>query len=590
VPLPAGHPLASRVTSVPERVTITRNVETIDTPENRFVKHALRTFQAFAAKMRERLETAGRAGDERFIREAEGLEEQLAETLNRDFFREISEPDILPLGSPVLQGKGGYREILAAWLQFDMAARLCWMGGADVYGAGKRDIAMLYEYWLFFRLLEVLADIFGLDEPPARTLIAQTDDGFGLRLRAGRYIALTGEYDAAGRKLKVKFAYNRIFTREAGGDAEKNFPAAGSWTERMRPDYTLSLWPAEFSEDEAERKEVIVHVHFDAKYRVKDLPEIFGKSDEEFPDQESIDADHARDKEAQRQGSYLRGDLLKMHAYKDAIRRTVGAYVLYPGNTNRNWRGFHEIVPGLGAFGIRPMEEGEDGSAELSAFIRSVVDHICNRTTARERVSFHVSEAYEVKEDPVPYGLLHLPERDMYRTDYRALPPAEHMVLLAWYETDVQLALANEENGFVYVRLGRRSGALHVHPNLARVRSILLRTHQSVVAPGLLELREAGFRVYTRSQLRKELHAKTTRQGVAAWEATAAQDDDEYIYALFQTKPDSAWEGIVWRGEVLVDLIEQFESDARNRLVENVGRTSPYPRILPLRDVLKARA
>ena len=33
-----------------------------------------------------------------------------------------------------------------------------------------------------------------------------------------------------------------------------------------------------------------------------------------------------------RRGGALRADLLKMHAYRDAIRReTAGAYVLYPG-------------------------------------------------------------------------------------------------------------------------------------------------------------------------------------------------------------------------------------------------------------------
>ena len=50
-----------------------------------------------------------------------------------------------------------------------------------------------------------------------------------------------------------------------------------------------------------------------------------------------------------------------MHAYRDAIRRTAGAYVLYPGNDGDDkrfeefdHRGFHEVLPGLGAFAIRP--------------------------------------------------------------------------------------------------------------------------------------------------------------------------------------------------------------------------------------------
>ena len=52
---------------------------------------------------------------------------------------------------------------------------------------------------------------------------------------------------------------------------------------------------------------------------------------------------------------------------------------------------------------------------------------------------------------------------------------------------------------------------------------------------------------------------------------------------------DPASAGQEWRGDELMAQIERFESDLRNKPVENLGRTSPYPRILPLRDVLKAR-
>jgi hypothetical protein len=47
-------------------------------------------------------------------------------------------------------------------------------------------------------------------------------------------------------------------------------------------------------------------------------------------------------------------------------------------------------------------------------------------------------------------------------------------------------------------------------------------------------------------------------------------------------------ENLRWRGEELMNDIESFESDERDRPVVNIGRTSPYPRILPLRDVLRA--
>jgi hypothetical protein len=216
-----------------------------------------------------------------------------------------------------------------------------------------------------------------------------------------------------------------------------------------------------------------------------------------------------------------------------------------------------------------------------------VLAHLCNRTTAQERASYHISETYAVKEAPVPYGALRLPETDIYGEAYRALPPAEHMVLVAWYRNDARKRLAEADDGFVYVRLGRRSGALRVHPNLSRARQALLRTDDAVVAPGLLLLREPGFRVYTRAQLRAELQQHAGVRGIAAWEASAAGDDEAHIYALFRTRRDPVYAAQEWDGDQIMDLIEAFESDARNTLVTNLGRTSAYPRILPLRALLK---
>ena len=93
----------------------------------------------------------------------------------------------------------------------------------------------------------------------------------------------------------------------------------------------------------------------------------------------------------------------------------------------------------------------------------------------------------------------------------------------------------------------------------------------------------------TRAQLRAELKQHAKGKGVAAWESGAGQDDDEYIYALFQTSLDPVWASERWDGDALMSQIEQFESDLRNKPVDNLGRLSPYPRILSLRDVLNAR-
>ena len=132
-----------------------------------------------------------------------------------------------------------------------------------------------------------------------------------------------------------------------------------------------------------------------------------------------------------------------------------------------------KCFPGLGAFAIRPGAEGEAMGIgrDMKKFLDDVINHLANRTTARERVTYHLAEAYTAMEQPVSYGAMALPESDIYGSEFRALPPAEEMVLIAWYGNDAQLDLARDENGLYYVRLGSRRGALHIHPNLAMVRS-----------------------------------------------------------------------------------------------------------------------
>jgi predicted component of viral defense system (DUF524 family) len=574
--LAGSHPFRSNpgFDTVAERLLVPRKSRDVDTPENRFVKFALGEFRAFLTHAQSVFESCeGWAASAALTRRLAGTVE---DWLGRGLFRELGEMHFAPLGSPVLQRKAGYREVLRWWLRFRTAAELSWEGGEDLFRAGQRDVASLYEYWLFFELLGWFCrQCRAGNRPAVEDLVEGLEQGSpNLRLRKKMQLGpFVGTFAGQSRRLNARFAYNRRF------EVTKERHEGGSWTRRLHPDYTLTFWPEHLIETEAEQQELLVHVHFDAKYRVEEIEALFG-------------TDEADDADDEEEGNYKRQDLLKMHAYRDAIKRSQGAYVLYPGRANAPVRfmGFHEILPGLGAFGVAPDENGAaQGLESLEQFLREVLAHLSNRTTAQERVSYHVSEAYTLKDDPVPYGALKLPETDIYGVDYRALPPAEHMVLVGWYRNEAQKQLAETETGFAYVRLGRRSGALHVHPNLAHVRNVALRTENSIVAPGLLLLREPGFRVYTRSQLRSELRQHAGVQGVAAWEASARADDDEHIYALFRTRRDPDYGAQFWDGSKLMELIEAFETDARNRLVRNLGRTSPYPRILPLRDLLKTR-
>lgn len=363
-------------------------------------------------------------------------------------------------------------------------------------------------------------------------------------------------------RLAAEFHFNRKFGRRP------DHRERGSWTRGVQPDYTISIWPAEFTKAEAEATEAMVHIHFDAKYRVDFAKTVFGDDDE-------VIHGHA---ESQRETAAKYADLLKIHAYRDAIRRTAGAYVLYPGNAGDGQRfdefvGFHEVLPGLGAFAIRPRLDGTaEGLDSLRQFLDHVIEHLSNRTTARERASFHIAESYTLREDPVPYGSLILSERDALGGDYRALPPAEHHVVVAWYETPEQLAWTRRE-GIANVRLGDRPGSWHVPPEISSARHLLLRTHRGVVVPGLFRLRTPGYRVFTADDLRS-----------SGYPGTAGGE----IYAVFEVNEDPGYAGIEWDGSVLMRVLAEFEARMKHKAPAPLGHTSPYPRVLSLRELLKA--
>jgi predicted component of viral defense system (DUF524 family) len=329
--------------SMPARLIRVHQAISIDTPENRFVKHAVVEMEAFLAAMQQRLGDAS-GTDRRLQIEIKRLRESLARQLSHAFFRDIGQATILPLGSPVLQRRIGYREILRVWLKF----------------------ALLYEYWVFFQLLDVVSNTFDLDAPPVSELVQLAHDRLDVRLRSGTQLMFTGRTRGASQIFSIRFAYNRTFT-----GAPRNlpsYPRRGSWTRTMRPDYSLSFWPVELSEIDAEQTEQIIHVHFDAKYRVDSVTDLFGSEDVgDLEDEEAADRLNTRPK---------RSDLLKMHAYRDAIRRTEGAYVIYPGRSQREmWYGFHEILPGLGAFGLRP-DNVQFGVSAIQGFLNDVVKQI----------------------------------------------------------------------------------------------------------------------------------------------------------------------------------------------------------------------
>jgi hypothetical protein len=462
--------------NIPAKITMTQKTETVDTAENRFIKHALQVFTSFCYSVRSILEHNNGSASRAF-KEASKLEIGLEEILDHNLFRQISRPTTLPLNSPVLQRKEGYREILRIWLLFDLAAKLIWKGGEDVYKAGKRDIAILYEYWLFFKLIDLLKDIFDVNPDSLKELIEPTENGLGLKLRSGNKLILKGIFKNPIRNLEIEFCYNKTFI------GQQEYPKSGSWTKSMRPDYTLSFWPEGIKRLEAEKQEMIVHIHFDAKYKIEFIKEILGE--------DSVNLD--TEKLEQREGTYKRADLLKMHAYKDAIRRTGGAYILYPGNDQSEpMKGFHEIIPGLGAFTVRPSKNN-DGTQFLRDFISQVVLNLRNRISQRERFSFKKHIIHKNPDDRYLYDFI----KD-YKDSKRVIPPSERFVIIGFKnEKHVKLI----QKGYYNFRMGSDRGSIPISPKTADADFILLHSESCLITEDIHKITRGNPRIFSKNEV-----------------------------------------------------------------------------------------
>ena len=533
LPLGEGKSIGDNITSVPRRLSVSYKKDTVDVAENRFVKFVLQSFSSFCSTIQQ-----CKNASPRLKTEAELTANKLTGWLSRDFFLDVSNLQTMTLNSPALQRKEGYREVLQAWMMSKLAAQITWKGGDNVYQAGKRNVAALYEYWVFFKLLDIVKETFHLEltENDEKKLVKPDKDHINLELRQGHIKMIGGIYKTPTRILKVRLYYNRTFG--TSNPLEKS----GSWTTAMRPDYTLSIWPGNIEEDEAEEQDIIVHIHFDAKYKLNRI-----LLDDRLPDEthtfEDEDADLTeedllmnQEKQEEEKGIYKRVDLLKMHAYKDAIRRTSGAYILYPGSEHKPpLKGFHEILPGLGAFCMRPNSIEMD-SKEIEHFLLIVLEHMLNRASQRERLSYHT---YEIHKNEPSVVCESMPEP--YGSD-RNLIPEETFVLLGSFRDENHLKWILD-NKLYNTRTDTGNGSVRLKQEISSAKYLLLHKDEKQI---ILRLSDKGPRVMSKERL-------------SAIDANSSYKPSLPYYVVFDVasnKPEKEFNDVRWDiGKMIKDGI-----------------------------------
>jgi uncharacterized protein len=436
--IPVSH--MGGLSSVPELVASTRTEQTLDTIPNRFVLYALEHWEGLLWRLADAL---ARKDDNvvvlRARREVRDVAEHLGELLHAPLFRGVGRLNQFPSGNQVLQKREGYRDFYRIFIEVELAAMLTWHKQDTPYRAGQRDVAELYEFWTFLQIGRIVGDLIG--KPFLLAPLLKASDGLTINLQSGQESVLSGELLRAGRHLYVALHFNRTF--------DASSPGRRSWTRPMRPDITLSIALSDGLGSDPEP----TYVHFDAKYRVQTVGEIFGASTDIVEASPEVNVDP-------RATTARRDDLLKMHAYRDAIRRTAGAYVLYPGagGESEEFREYHELLPGLGAFVLRPAQDGVAAGAQaVRTFVESVLDQAARRFTQHERSTHWLGEVYG-------------PERvqAMY-----VEPPAQASVLLGFVKSEEHWAWIRRTRTY-NVRTLPRSGGVPRDSALLQAQLLLL--------------------------------------------------------------------------------------------------------------------
>jgi len=204
----------------------------------------------------------------------------------------------------------GYREVCSFWSAFSRHVSMPLSPAETTRLLEGRDMARLYEYWVFLKVLEAVTLTSGasVKGPPQ---IRRDELGESLVL---------GLAAKAGPDISVR--YNPTYLRSDGT----------AYSTPLRPDVVIEL-PG-------------VRHAFDAKYRLERF-----EVDEADPDDGG--------------STYKRADLYKMHTYRDAIADLRTAFVVYPGHEFVFYQrggvkiGSPALLPaadGVGAVPLRPAD------------------------------------------------------------------------------------------------------------------------------------------------------------------------------------------------------------------------------------------
>ncbi|MGC9517480.1 MAG: DUF2357 domain-containing protein [Methanomicrobiales archaeon] len=309
---------------VPHHLNQLNYVDSVDNAENRFIKYFLYLLQELIEEMVLYVEenvVGGYPSDK--IKE---FQEIIQEYVSDGWLEDVGDMNYFPSNSQVLQKKEGYREMLNYFLIFEFSYNFQFEEVTGKIEGYQKKLSELYEYWCYLKLVEILSKM-GQVTVDYSSIFNLNKKYWNIKINRGSQSRHKFNIKIDEQDLEIYLEFNSMF-RKSSQDYH-------SYSLNFNPDYTITV-----------KNDFKRFLHFDAKYK---------SDDDKFKNE----------------------DVNKMHTYKDALKETMGAYVLYPGKKSMIYRERSEcILPSVGAFPLTPGGSGLEDEAEIKLFLERALQII----------------------------------------------------------------------------------------------------------------------------------------------------------------------------------------------------------------------
>ena len=335
---------------------VEEQVQTNDTPENRFLKFALAQITDKYEALKKQIESV-KSASEAMKSEMQAVSTTLKRLQSNPFFRTIGRFKGLNQESLVLQKASGYSQVYRTWNMLRRAYSL----NDGIYKLQTKDIATLYEIWCFIEVSHIVKEQLHLnDEDIDHRNRMEMNGLFTWELGKGEHSRILFKKDNVEL---AELVYNPKST-ENDNDST-GIKELVTKTVPQKPDIVLRL-----TKDDLQEGMKLTYL-FDAKYRIG------GKvKGVDVPPDDAIN---------------------QMHRYRDAIyykdyssdalkKEVIGGYILFPGDgdpTEVEISNFYKSIAevNIGAFPLRPKDERN--RRLLEHFIEGLISTKSQETISR---------------------------------------------------------------------------------------------------------------------------------------------------------------------------------------------------------------